>query len=93
MRQSSFKVERNCFSGEEVGTSTRLPVPVQNTAVAFCSGSYVPKALKAGALAQLPLLEQEAEPQFPEFGPDVFQCVNTPTLQNSGFIRAVKQEM
>lgn len=46
-----------------------------------------------GVLAQLPLLEQEAELQFPELGPNVFPCVNTPTLQNHLFIRAVKQEM
>lgn len=50
-------------------------------------------ALKAGALARPPLPEQEAEPHFPEFRPNVFQCVNTPALQNSWFIRAVKQEM
>lgn len=83
----------SCFSGEEVGTSPCLPIPAQNMAVAFCSGGYVHKALKAGALAQLPLAEQEAEPQFPQFGPNVFQCVKTPALQNSWFIRAVKQEM
>lgn len=93
MKQSSFKVEWTCFSGEEVGTSTRPLVPAQNLAVAFCSGGYIPKALKAGALARPPLPEQEAEPHFPEFRPNVFQCVNTPALQNSWFIRAVKQEM
>lgn len=38
--------------------------PRQSMAVQFCSG--IPKAWRAGALGQLPLLEQEAEPQFPE---------------------------
>lgn len=63
--------------------STALPVPEQDTAVTFCGIGHVPKALKAGALAQLPPPEQGAEAPFPEVGPHVCQGINTLAPQES----------